>query len=499
VDTSGQPVQRAIVTLSPEGTVITPARRAIAGPSIQTDTSGAFVLDAVEPGRYRLIAEKTGYVTQAYGAKTGSVEGTILDLRYAANVADVTIAMAALGVVSGRVLDDQGEPLRASNVRVYRRGYSRGAATLVGVTATTSDQAGGFKLMVPPGRYYVAAIPPRHAGTAPPTERYVTTYYPNAIDSSATIPIEVSAGAVFPATDIWLAKSRVVTLRGRVVGDVVPQVVILTPRGQYTPQAAVTAEPDAQGVFAVEAVAGRYTLVAASSTALAEVYGWTNVDVFDSDVDGVVVPTESLFTMRGSVRVIDGSRSAPATGVRVVLVPDEFPNAYSDARTDPDGALSLARLERTSYSLTLTGMPAGTYLAAVRVAGTSVGPGHLYLATTPARGTLEFDLEPNPGQVVGTVRTDDGKSTKAIVTLVPKTPRPGDDYLYRRVTTDDTGQFVVDDVAPHEYEVYAWDALEPDAEFSTDFLKAFDGTSVTVREGSQTTVALTLLRTGNAR
>jgi protocatechuate 3,4-dioxygenase beta subunit len=494
VDASGQPVARAAVSLRDElARNVWPSSSA-AAPSVLAGADGRFVFEGVRPGRYRLVAEKAGYVSQAYGARRGSTDGVFLDVSPGRVVSDINIAMTRLGAVSGRVLDEAGEPLRGSNVRVYRRGYSGGEATLVSVTATTTDAFGNYSISLAPDAYYLAAIPPRVAGSGSSPERYVTTYYPASTDAAAALPLDVSPGGTWPSIDIWLRKEKAVRVRGHIAGAPVPALLILTPRGQYTPQASQFVSPGEDGTFEfTDIAAGHYTLVAASNTRLTDVYGWMPVDVFDTDVDGIVLSTETTFELAGRVRLAGSNGERPVGGIRVVLTPEGLANAASSAISEADGSLVLEKVRSSHYSVAVGGLPTGVYLA-----GVGIGSSRTVAESIDVRGRgsapLDIVLKSNPGVLSGTVQSPDGKDSPAVVTIVPRAPRrPGQQYLYKRVSTDDRGSFVVNDLPPSEYDVYAWESLEPGAEFVETILGKFKPKEVSVTEGSSQAIRLTLI------
>jgi len=497
LDSSGQPIGRATVALIRERAV--PRAGATQSTSSHGELSsadGRFVLDAIPPGRYQLTVEKAGFLPQAYGAPLGSTEGTILDLTNGENVVDISVRLVAVAVITGRVLDENGEPQRFSSVRLYNRGYSRGDATLVNVTATVSDMSGEFRLSVGPGRYYLGAVPPRPSVTTPGALRYVTSYFPGVADPDAALALDIQPGTT-QVYDVRLSQAPVVKLRGQVVGPAIPPVVILTARGQFARLTAVTASPDRDGRFEMEAVRGRYTLVATTGTNLSEVFGWVDVDVYDTDVDGVIVQATPGFDLRGRVRELDGARAVPVPGMRVVLSPDAFANAWSAALTDDSGNFVLKGLRGAPYGLTVQGVPPGSYLSSARLGNTDLLSGSVDLGGVPKNSLLDIILKPNPGELSGIVQSADGKSVRAIVTLVPVLSGPNRslDHLYKRVTTDDRGCFVIPDVAPHKYEVYAWEAIEPGAEFSSEVLGHFEGTPVSVGEGSQRSLTIKVIPT----
>src|SRR5437763_4130769 len=73
---TGDPLKKAVVRLqgnftAPTGTTGTPPAPPTAYTS-ETDAAGHFVFEDVDPGRYALSAERSGYVRAIYGARSAS-------------------------------------------------------------------------------------------------------------------------------------------------------------------------------------------------------------------------------------------------------------------------------------------------------------------------------------------------------------------------------------------------------------------------------------------
>src|SRR5512146_1250265 len=93
----------------------------------ETDDTGHFVFQNLPPGRYQLLAERSGFARQVYGSRSNAMTGTSLVLSAAVpEIKDVVFKLAPSSIISGRVLDDEGEPLNNVAVMAMRPAYSRG-------------------------------------------------------------------------------------------------------------------------------------------------------------------------------------------------------------------------------------------------------------------------------------------------------------------------------------------------------------------------------------
>ena len=98
-------------------------------------TQPAAELADVPPGRYRLLAERPGYLKTYYGA------GSIITLRAGAPISGLAIRMTEQAVISGKVT--LGEDA-ASTVMVYlfQQKYQNGAQEWVRITSVVGEPGG---------------------------------------------------------------------------------------------------------------------------------------------------------------------------------------------------------------------------------------------------------------------------------------------------------------------------------------------------------------------
>src|SRR5271167_1244046 len=87
-----------------------------------TDNDGRFEIKQIEAGRYEFFASHSGYLEQQYQSKgVGDEEGAMLSLISGQAVNDALFRLVRAGVITGRVVDDAGEPLVNVNVSVFQK------------------------------------------------------------------------------------------------------------------------------------------------------------------------------------------------------------------------------------------------------------------------------------------------------------------------------------------------------------------------------------------
>jgi protocatechuate 3,4-dioxygenase beta subunit len=510
---TGAPLKKAAVWLelfSPTRGVNGPPT--VAGPAATTDANGRFVLDGVEPGSYLLSAQRIGYLDQGYGARMPQVVGPPLKLGAGDRLTDITFRLTPQSLLYGKVTDEDGDAVPNAQVEVLHVSYSGGRRQFASTANVTSQDDGSFVVgNLSPGRYYVSAALRAAGQEGPPArkparEAYVTTYFPNAADSAAAVPVGVAAGAEVRGIEVRLRKSMVFHIRGRVINraDGAPAGRIslhLVPRGEaIVPQADVGVTSSSDGRFELNGVLpGAYVLESDSSLMLSVVdsqgetprmsptlVGRAFVNVTDSDVEDFRMPVSEGASVTGTVTGLSDASERPI----VSLVPaDSARGRDNTAQCSPDGAFQLHRLVPGIYSVQVA-LPKGAYVKGVKFAGREVTNADIDL-TSGAGGAIEIVVSKNGGEVSGTVR--DAKGDPARGTVVQLWPADGEGA--KTVRSDESGAFRFVGLPPADYRVAAWEDLDDDLAEYPPFRALFadQASKIKTGEGAHETVDLKLI------
>src|SRR3974390_1049908 len=80
---------------------------------------GEFQVDGIQPGRYHILIERTGFVF--VDAKHHHSDATIVCLEDGQALTGQVFRMLPTAVLTGRVLDEDGDPMNGADVTIFQR------------------------------------------------------------------------------------------------------------------------------------------------------------------------------------------------------------------------------------------------------------------------------------------------------------------------------------------------------------------------------------------
>jgi len=513
---TGEPVRKTHITLQGMGS--TNGR----GPSTHggiTDAGGRFAIQDVEPGNYFMTAERNGFTNGQSGGRGRDQSSTSVTLNPGQHISDIVLKLVPHGVIIGRVLDEDGEPVQGVQISVLHNQFVRGRRELTPSGVSGTDDLGEYRIFgLAPGKYYLSATyrrwnmmmaQDRMPGGAP-EEGYAPTYFPGTTDPAGAVAIEVSAGSVLAGTDVTLRKIHTVRIRGRVAnpaGDGLPShtMLRLMPRnsrfGGFYSQMWTQALRNRGGTFEFRGIApGAYLVWAQWSD---EGQGYTvsqSVDVGNNNLDDVTVLLSPGVELKGQVRS-EGSGDVKLGSLHISLEAKETQQRGGrGAQTNDDGTFDLQNVSADRYWVNVYGLPQSFYVKSIRMGDADALESGLD-TTQGAAGTLEINVSGNGGQIEGSAADSKQKPAPgALVALVPDPPRRERLMLYKAAVADPTGHFTIPGIAPGEYKLYAWEQIEDGAYQDPEFLKLYEnqGQAVTIREGSRETAQLKVIAVTDA-
>ena len=277
-----------------------------AGERSVTDADGRYSLTGLPAGRYRVSAVKAGYLSLDYGQTQAFESGTPLQLAAGEILRGVDLQLPRGGVMTGRVLDETGQPAVGVSVAARRYQYTSGRWSLVRVgTGDSTDDRGYYRLFgLPPGEYYIEAKPLRFAvGNRPRS----STYFPGTADLASGQRVSVALAAEVVGLDIVLAQVDAARVSGLVIDAARrPQVNArsVSLLGRDPPElGGFSGRIRADGSFTIEAVPpGDYVLYASSPAGEGPAeFAVATLTTMGVDLENIVLRTTPGATATGTL------------------------------------------------------------------------------------------------------------------------------------------------------------------------------------------------------
>jgi hypothetical protein len=303
---------------------------------IVTDASGQFEIENVPAGSYAVTAEQEGYFGRGASVETpdifdGAATGDMVYVSVSKEKpASAALALIPAGAISGRVTDSEGKPLVKQDVRAMRIHRDGNSTTVRGVTTTSTDDRGVYRLhTLPPGEYFIGSglgFPESSGGAedaaeeslAPPstpkTEELLFTFHPSATDPRTAPAIVLAGGEDLGNKDIRVRRGPIVRIAGEVVNN---------SDAQNLSSVAVTLLQEGWTIDFAGVIGGRHALAGTGATATApnrwkfEIDGAFPPGAHELEVVATTVGTRQWREARGSASVNVGSENID--GVIVVI------------------------------------------------------------------------------------------------------------------------------------------------------------------------------------
>lgn len=536
---NGAPVRRAQVRVSGQE---------VASKTAMTDSEGRYEFRDLPAGRFTLAATKSGYVTVQYGQTRPFESGKPIELADAQVLDKADISMPRGSVISGRVLDEFGDPVADADLSALRSSWNNGRRRLQpsGRIAQTND-LGQFRLYgLPPGDYYVSAtlrggdamimdlaLATGAAGPGPsgstPRSGYAPTYFPGTTVPSDAQKIALTVGQEAQGTEFALAAVRlakvggvVINSEGKPVEGTMVNAVPRNPDGNVVfPMGQNSARTDKNGNFTLNSVVpGEYTLQTRSMTIMTSgsgdtmmfavrvggpegggdaEFGSLPLNVTGEDVGNVVVMTIKGTTATGRVTFEGGSKPNNTASLRIASLPADVqgpaPGRGTSEAIKPDGSFDIKGLAG-QLLLRPVGLPTGWTMKAVRLNGADVTDNGIEFKPGEAINGLEVVLTSAISRVTGTVSTSSGAPVKDYtVVFFSDDPQrwtaPQNRYVVG-TRPDQEGRFQIRDLPPGSYYAIAVDYIPQGEWGDPELLDRLKGkaTHVNIDEGESKTVEL---------
>jgi protocatechuate 3,4-dioxygenase beta subunit len=495
----GNPLARARVT-------IVDAKNRQKAQWMITSDDGRFDFKQVSPGKYSLQGAKRGFIPAFYdeheGFSTAIVTAAGLDTEH------LVLRLDPSAMLSGKILDELGEPVRQATVSLYREDRQIGVGRIIKFRVSVTDDQGGYEFSnLDAGSYFVSATAkPWYAlhtvssgepaaGNLPAAVdqsldvAYAITYYGDATEPDDATPIPVRGGDRLQA-DIHLNPVPALHLLFHVPenganGFTMP----MLQKPSFDGMEMIQSDGMQQlspGVFEMTGVApGRYSVRTPEAGRGAEA---NEVDITTNGQELDMSTAQRASTVKATIQVLGEATLPPQ--IEVALRNSKM-RIVAWQEMDAKGEVQFQDLAPGKYDV-LAGSRPKAYSVARMSSESGVIPGHTLNVTAGAAMAITLSLVGGTVNVEGFARRAGKATSGAMVVLVPKNPESNRE-LFRRDQSDQDGSFLLRSVIPGSYTIVAiengWDLDWSRPGVIEHYAK--QGQTITVTGQTQTTMHLT--------
>ncbi|HTA46516.1 MAG TPA: carboxypeptidase-like regulatory domain-containing protein [Bryobacteraceae bacterium] len=460
---TGEPIARAHVGLQ-SGTAV----------STSTDASGKWSLSNAACTPSLLVATRPGFLQQNKNA------GSLVS---GSPVHEVKIELMPQAVLYGKVVDDQGDPVNSVQLHLLAARVLDGRFRFQQEASASTNDLGEYRVAgLRKGRYFLCASTMNGIQAV---SLAATTCYPGPVDGGNAGAMEITAGHEMKV-DFTLNQVARVHVRGTVTGlpDGRGVGISLAPRASGAAIGGNASSPLREGRFDFAVASGAYTLMADYFESGKHLFARVPVDVGSSDIDNVTVAMDTGFTVTGTVRIQTQSQQ-PARKLQfgVTLRPSDSTVAPGQVKWDTNGSsFSFADLMPGAFRLEAF-PPAPYYVKSATLSGQDILSSEL--TVSGGAGPIEIVLGDDGGSIEGDVVNADGQQVSGGVIAL----RNG-----RATIIPANGHFKLQNLAPGDYKVYAWDDSSQVPYADADWMRRYAGpvSDVSVASGQSAQVKLTL-------
>jgi protocatechuate 3,4-dioxygenase beta subunit/5-hydroxyisourate hydrolase-like protein (transthyretin family) len=508
----GTPVRRAVVSLQrTTGRAVRPGeppQTQMSTAEVETDDQGRFAFRDLEAGGYRVTVQRPGFVNQPFSPMPSSQ----LWLGEGQQLTGYVVRATAQSVITGKVLDEFGDPVQGAQVYAQRAGSANGGRPVMAGSVQSNDLGEYRMANLSAGDYIVAATAQNRnrmsvSGNQPLPDKpqlvYTTTYHPGTAVTSEAAPVHVADGAVVGGIDIKLTKTNGFTIRATIVDRgapangpmAFPQLRVRDPSafpggGFFGPSR------QQDGSFQFTGVPpGSYELFAQRNDTVpggAGAGAVMPIEVRDQNLDGIVLQVKPYSDLQGAVR-FEQPGQCDVRNMTVSLRPAGgiyYGGNVQPATLGDDLRFTLKNVPPSVYSVNFNGQLGRCYVKTVLYGGQASTETALAVNES---GPLEITLAPYSATLSVVVVDRDGNPVPRARVSVAQKNGGGTSSVGNMAGP--AGQMTFATLRPGIYNVYAFE--NPDRGFlqTADYLKSIESRakSVTVPETGRATVEVTAI------
>jgi hypothetical protein len=446
------------------------------------DDSGGFCFARLDPGVYRILAQRAGYIDNEMRAA--------VDMETKLASAPLKIEINPNAVIAGKVSDSDGEPLERARVDIWTRTRTPRGFEPNSEDSTFSGPDGSFRFSaLTGGTYYLSASRP--AERPPWSFRFLDdkgqalgyvgmeTFYSGSFTFAAATPLAVEAGQSIENLVLTIRKAPARHMAGRIANPP-PNAFLELERDTETGSRpdVIPIRPD--GTFSWDALApSRYTLsLDDHGRTIAE----KRLDLTTGDAVGITLEPVETVDLKMVLRT-EGSGPAfqpPAQYGGFLLAVGSEQEWLG--QLVPDGTYEFRGVKPGIYRYLVRLGEQNLYIKRITVAGV-VQEGTKVDLRSAKPGVMEVLFSPNVAQIEGHVvvpKAGAEGAAEATVILVPETASGEEVRVTKQSVADEKGRFKLAAVPPGKYRLYAIQGFDGDEWSSAELAAALAAKSVAI-------------------
>lgn len=488
--------------------------------STLTDAQGVYEFKELVPGRYSLMASKGGFVTLQYGQRGPRDMGRSIQLADKQTLDKIDMALPRGAVITGRVVDEAGEPVSDVAVTALQYRLINGKRRLSGGRPAMTNDIGQYRIYgLAPGEYYVNVNGRMNQMMGPDTQTddasgYAPTFYPSAPSAAEAQKLTIGVGEEVVA-DIQLTPTRIVRVTGAVLTSTgkpaTAGMAMLQQHGNDVNgnMGGGTSPLRPDGTFVINgATTGSYRLIVMANPAGGDMFTRDGMEsavmpltVGGQDITDLRLVTTAGIALSGRM-VFEGGTPEPgvAKQIRVSCLSmdqDAFTLGAMPGTADDEGKFEI---KNVSVPCLVSVFGNQTWmLKSVMLNGVDITDRPIEPASKPMSG-FEITMTNRLSTITGTVTSAQDQPAKEYTVIVfpEETQRwqpPVSGRYMRQGRPDQTGTFKLPGLPPGHYLVAAFENIEEGAARDPEFLTQVQSraTRVELSEGGTQTVSLKLL------
>jgi protocatechuate 3,4-dioxygenase beta subunit len=406
-----------------------------------TDAStGAYSFSSVAPGSYKVFfspyqpSTGNGYVPIYYGGATLIAGGTSFTLASGAALTGIDGSLPDGGVISGKVTDEDGNPLSGANITAYSSGSGY---YFTSYASTAAD-----------GTYHLRGLQTStwRVTFSDTTHNKIQQYYPGAQNSSDAGSVSVTAGSESSSINATMVAAA--TVKGKVTagGSGLGNVTVgLQASSGSTVYSAYTASDGTYTVIGLPA--GSYT-ARYSPQSGSPYQPATRAGTVDVTKGATVSGIDQVLVEGGKIKgTVTDKSGAPVAGVSVSSFPVSGSGSSTYATTAADGTYTLSGLTQNTYRVTFSG---GTPTIVTTYYGGDLSSQATPVTSGPGTVATGIDKTVVRGATIsGSYKKPDGSAAAGVSIYASSTDGTNNFYAYASTGID--GTFKVSGLAPGSY------------------------------------------------